>query len=109
MPGANAPAASYAKVKSIRVSHHGFTGNTRHSLRNGFTASFVLSLVTGFLATIPGHDAEHRHQVNTSIGVPGPHDFAVRLSRARLAHNRRPPHPALHVRDDRETSLWKRR
>jgi hypothetical protein len=36
----NAPAASYAKVESIRVSHHRFTGSLRPSLRNGFNGFF---------------------------------------------------------------------
>jgi hypothetical protein len=31
---------------------HRFTGLNRHSLRNGFTASFVLSPVTGFVVTV---------------------------------------------------------
>ncbi|HEY2528259.1 MAG TPA: hypothetical protein VGJ20_09980 [Xanthobacteraceae bacterium] len=34
------------------VVFHRFTGFNRHSLRNGFTVSFVLSPVTGFLATV---------------------------------------------------------
>jgi len=33
--------------KSTRASHHGHTGITRHSPRNGFTAYSVLSPVTG--------------------------------------------------------------
>jgi hypothetical protein len=55
--------------------------------------------------------------------MPGPHDFAVRINAARLvrlsrsltnlfalrshahATSSRPPHPALHVRDDRDTPL----
>jgi hypothetical protein len=44
----NAPAASYAKVKSIRVSHHRFTGSIRPSLRNGFN---------GFLRALLGDRA----------------------------------------------------
>jgi hypothetical protein len=48
MPGADAPAA-----KSTRVVRHGHTGITRHSPRNGFTVSFVLSPVTGLFC--------HRH------------------------------------------------
>jgi hypothetical protein len=36
----NAPAASYAKVESIRVSRHRFTGSLRPSLRNGFNGFF---------------------------------------------------------------------
>src|SRR5581483_8992752 len=44
----DAPAASYAKVKSIRASHHRFTGTIRPSLRNGFN---------GFLRARPGDRA----------------------------------------------------
>jgi hypothetical protein len=57
----------------------------------------------------------HRHsqiiirELDPSIGGPGPHDFAVRISRARLAQRTRPSHPAPNVRDDRETPLlWER-
>jgi hypothetical protein len=34
-----------------------------------------------------------------------PHDFAVRLTRCSSIAHPRPPHPAAHVRDDRETPL----
>jgi hypothetical protein len=34
------------------VVSHRFTGLNRHSLRNGFTVSFVLSPVTGSFATV---------------------------------------------------------
>jgi hypothetical protein len=62
-------------------------------------------------------------RLDTSVGVSGPHDFAVRcnISRPRAvdrsrAHHPpcdpiarktlpRPPHPVPNVRDDRETSL----
>src|ERR1700733_9303315 len=44
-------------------------------------------------------------KLSASIGAPGPHDFAVRFKRVRLTHHQRPPHPALYVRDDRETPL----
>src|SRR5882724_858066 len=43
----DAPAAACGVVESTRVSHHGHTGNTRHSPRNGFTAYSALSPVTG--------------------------------------------------------------
>ena len=42
----------------------------------------------------------HRHQRNcfrqldTSVGVPGPHGFSVRIRRRRLRHHPRPSHPA---------------
>src|SRR5258705_9414653 len=36
----------------MRVSHHGHTGTTRHSPRNGFTAYFALSPVTTLFDTV---------------------------------------------------------
>src|ERR1700724_4004681 len=38
----DAPAAARVVVVNTRVSHHGHTGTTRHSPRNGFQAYFVL-------------------------------------------------------------------
>src|ERR1700704_2453990 len=48
MPGADASAAARGVVVSTRVSHHGHTGITRHSPRNGFN---------GFLRALPGDRA----------------------------------------------------
>src|SRR5258708_3374402 len=42
----DAPAASCVKKQTHERSHHGHTGTTRHSPRNGFTAYFALSPVT---------------------------------------------------------------
>jgi hypothetical protein len=56
------------------------------------TVSFALSSVTGLVC--------HRRlqnrfrKLDTSVGVSGPHDFAVRVCIARLATHPRPPHPA---------------
>ena len=71
------------------------------------TVSFALSSVTGLFC-------HRRLQVTTckldaSVGASGPHDFAVRISSARLAPLPRPPHPVPNVRDDRDTPLlWER-
>src|ERR1700730_6986172 len=71
------------------------------------TVSFVLSPATGLSC--------HRRlrnpfrKLDASVGASGPHDFAVRQNAARLASPKRPPHPALYVRDDRETPLERRR
>src|ERR1035438_9025433 len=67
------------------------------------TAYIVLSPATGLFC-------HRRLQVTTckldaSVGASGPHDFAVRVSIARLASPKRPPHPAPNVRDDREAPL----
>ena len=72
-----------------------------------FYGLYAISPVTGLFC--------HRHwrrllrQLDTSVGVSGPHDFAVRLRRSRQQHHPRPPHPAPNVRDDREAPLlWER-
>jgi len=68
-----------------------------------FTAYNALSLVTGL-------SCHHRlriatHRLDASVGASGPHGFAVRISTVRLAALTRPSHPALNVRDDRDTPL----
>jgi hypothetical protein len=67
------------------------------------TVSFVLSPVTGFLATVISEKLASQ-KLDASIGAPEPHDFAVRVSavrQERLCVHRIPPR----VRDDRETPL----
>ena len=103
----DAPAAACVLVESTRVSHHGHTGNTRHSPRNGFTAYSALSLVTGL--SCHHRLANTSAKLDASVGASGPHDFAVREKCLRLWHQLRPPHPVPNVRDDRETPLeWAR-
>jgi hypothetical protein len=104
MPGARRTHSLACEMKKAHErSHHRFAGFTQHSLRNGFTAYFALSPVTGLFC--------HRRLRNTfrkldaSVGASGPHDFAVRVSIARLAAPKRPSHPAPNVRDDRDTPL----
>jgi hypothetical protein len=46
MPGARCARSLVCKKTNTRVSHHGHTGFTRHSPRNGFTAYFALFPVT---------------------------------------------------------------
>jgi hypothetical protein len=48
MPGARCARSRACSVVNTRVSHHGHTGNTRHSPRNGFN---------GFLHALPGDRA----------------------------------------------------
>ena len=104
MPDASARPQPCVRIeKAHKRSHHGHTGNARHSPRNGFN---------GFLRDLPGEPG---------LLSPSPADHPANLTPAsgrqdhttspsarwciRLAHQKRPPHPAPNVRDDRETPL----
>jgi hypothetical protein len=77
MPGADAPAAARGVIGSTRVSHHGHTGITRHSPRNGFNSLF--RALPGDRAFLPPSLAEVAfRQLDASVGASGPRDFAVR-------------------------------
>jgi hypothetical protein len=79
--------------------------NTRHSLRNGFTAYTCSPRCAGLF----GHrrPAKRPAGLDPSVGGSGPHDFAVRsgafVSRARASIAAR-----AYVRDDRDTPLHRR-
>jgi hypothetical protein len=45
------------KEESTRVSHHRFAETIRHSLRDGFTVSFVLAPETGLVVSVAGANA----------------------------------------------------
>ncbi len=88
--------------KAHEHSHHGHTGFTRHSPRNGFTAYFVLSPAIGLVC--------HRHlarllaRLDAGVEASEPHDFAVHLKRrssySAVSVHRIPPR----VRDDRASA-----
>src|ERR1700686_3439489 len=77
MPGARcAPSRAWCVVNT-RVSHHGHTGIPRHSLRNGFNG--FLRALPGDRAFLPPSPAKVTfRELDTSVGVSGPHDFSVR-------------------------------
>src|SRR5229473_3113687 len=90
--------------KAHEHSHHGHTGFTRHSPRNGFTAYFVLSPVPRLIDTVVSGVASANltpasgcQNDTTSPSASG----RVRLARCRV--HRIPPR----VRDDRETPLYR--
>jgi hypothetical protein len=98
-------------TKSTRQNHR-YEPNIRPPLRNGFNSLYVISPGTGSLA--PVVHALVARRLGISTGMPGPHDFAVRIALfVRMIRSRcssiRPSHPALHVRDDRDTPLCTRR
>src|SRR5947208_16564133 len=59
-------------------------GAFRPSLRNGFTAYFVLFPENGSFASVAPKKLASR-ELNASTAASGPHDFAVRIRRVRLA------------------------
>jgi hypothetical protein len=66
---------------------------TRHSPRNGFNKLLrALPGEPGLFATVACGYRFRR--LDTSVGMSGPHDFAVRFKHLRLRHHPRPPHPA---------------
>jgi hypothetical protein len=94
-----APAVSCATCTKNAHEHTGSAEASRPSLRNGFTAYFVLSLATGFLATIIPEKRLLLEELDASVGASEPHDFAVRKCAVRLRARARPapsrpPHPA---------------
>jgi hypothetical protein len=97
------PQSRVRKIESTRGSHHGRTGITRHSPRNGFTTYNVISSVIGLCC--------HRRQQNcfrrldASVEASEPHDFAVRLHAVRQRHVSVHRIPS-RVSDDRDTPLW---
>jgi hypothetical protein len=104
MPGAQcAPAALRVRIENTQVSHHRFAEHSGIPCANGFN---------GFLRALPGDRAFcHRYLRNrfrkrdASVEASGPHDFAVRLARVRLAQQAVHRIPTPNVRDDRETPL----
>src|SRR5216683_4046279 len=79
-----APAVSRAIcTKKNAHEHTGSAETLRPSLRNGFTAYFVLSPVNGSFATVAPRMSPPT-KLDASTAASGPHDFAVRLSHVRL-------------------------
>ena len=80
--------------KKAGGSHHGSGLTTGLPRATVLTVSFVLSLGIGFLAPIA---RASRHSIGSELDLsverPGPHDFAVRDHRARLAQQSRPSQP----------------
>jgi hypothetical protein len=66
-------------------------GTLRPSLRNGFTAYFVLSPVNGSFATVVPKKLASQ-ELDASTAASEPHDFAVRSSRTRQSQLSRPSH-----------------
>jgi hypothetical protein len=101
-PGARSTRSLACEIKSTRVSHHGHTGITRHSPRNGFNAYSALSPVSGFFATVAC--ASYR-RLDSSTAKSGPHALAVREDSAFVFGAARVHRIPSRGRDDRVSPL----
>jgi hypothetical protein len=84
-----APAASYAKQKSIRA--YVTTGTPRHSgipRAMVLTVSFEFSPETGLFCLRHPREASASQELDISVGISGPHDFAVRAMSFVVRHGR---------------------
>jgi hypothetical protein len=100
--------------KAHEHSHHRYAATNGIPRAMVLTVSFVISPVSmtpespspaDRSVSGPPGPTSRISRLGTSQGVPGPHDFAVRADVVRLTTSSRPSHPALNVRDDRETPL----
>ena len=79
-PGARCTRGLVRKMhKENAHEHTGSAEAFRPSLRDGFTAYNVLSPVTGLSCHRHSREALASWKLDTSVGVSGPHDFAVRI------------------------------
>src|SRR5271154_7000829 len=109
MPGARCTRSLACKIKiAYEHSHHGHTGLTRHSPRNGLRLISCSPRRPGFFATVAPAGLNLR-KLYTSVGVSGPHDFAVRFKRRSSCAAKASIASRLNVRDDPETPLLSRR
>ena len=89
--------------KHTSVVTTGETAISRHSLRSGFNG--FLRALPGDRALLPPSPADTSAKLDASVGASGPHDFAVRVSVARLASQPASTASRTNVRDDRDTPL----
>ena len=79
MPGARCTRGLVCqKLRNWRTRAYRAAETLRHPLRNGFTAYFVLSPVSGLVVTVTPEKLAS-HELDASIAASGPHDFAVRF------------------------------
>jgi len=101
IPGARCTRSLVCEIdKAYEHSHHGHTGETRHSPRDGFNGYCALSLVRR--AFWPPSPALRLADLTPASGCQD-HTSSSSAERCpRQKHHPRPSHPAPRVRDDRE-------
>jgi hypothetical protein len=96
--------------KCASKSAHEHTGSAeavRLSLRDGVTAYFALSLVTGLFCHHRPQETSASRELDASVGASGPHDFAVHLRCVRLSATSASTASHRNVRDDRERPSYR--
>ncbi len=96
-PGARCTRGLMCQMHTAKSAHEhtGSAEAVRPSLRNGFTAYFVLSPARpGLLVTVAPKRREPLRNLTPTIGASGPHDFAVRITRRSSKAHQRPSLPA---------------
>src|SRR5579871_5506077 len=93
-------------LNKLHIAH---ASNDRFSRNTGIPRAMVLTAAS-CSPRCTGPDSHRRlalvtPRLDPSVGGSGPHDLAVRIARARLSRQMRPPHPAANARDDREAPL----
>jgi hypothetical protein len=74
--------------KNSRRRHHRYEPNNRPSLRSGFNGCSVFSPVRrAFWPPSPAWCGRHHRKLGISVGMPGPHGLAVRVSVVRPLAN----------------------
>ena len=104
-PGARCTRGLVRKMhKQKRTRAYRFSGSIPAFPAQWFTAYNVLSPVTGLSCHRRFREALASQKLDTSVGVSGPHDFAVRFSTL-VSCTAASTAPLPYVRDDRETPL----
>src|SRR3954464_6508174 len=92
-PGARRPHGPPAE-KNAGGRYHRFGGDIpAFPARMGY-GLYALSLGTGILAPVARNTRRKHHELDTSSGVSGPHDFTVRFNAVRQPASTRPSQPA---------------
>src|SRR5579863_2606792 len=97
--------------RARKQSHHRYTGASRHSLRDGFTAYSTLFPAIGlFCHRRWSQCASIVDLLDVGVETSEPRGFVVRLACIRPLQRKRPSHPAPNTRDDsRSAPLGKAR
>jgi hypothetical protein len=108
MPGARCARSRACSVESTRVSHHGHTGNTRHSPRNGLRLTPRSPRGPGSFAPVTFAEIASHESLTPASGCQD-HTTSPSASGALVCVAISVHRIPLHVRDDRETPLLVRR